>query len=208
MPVFSKRYLITIILLLVTAFITFGAYSNVNRPSELYTQKIPLIINNWYGKDVTMEERTYEVLETKDAIMREYNKPDGKRVMFIVVFAESNRKVAHPPEVCFEGSGWARVDKEIQAVLINGRQLKFNRLTIQQDSEKQLVMYLYKAGNNLTPDYYIQQVNIIASNILRKKASSALIRISALIEDNIEDSASLLREFAEDMMPYLEKALP
>jgi len=60
----------------------------------------------------------------------------------------------------------------------------------------------------LTPDYYIQQVNIIASNILRKKASSALIRISALVEDNIEDSASLLREFAEDMMPYLEKALP
>jgi EpsI family protein len=207
MPGFSKRYLITVLLLIVTAFISFGAYSTVTRSSVLYTKNIPMIIGNWYGNDIPIEERTYEVLETKDVLMREYKNPEGENVLLTIVYAQNNRKVAHPPEVCFEGSGWSRTNKETQVFSIGNRSLEFNKLTIQKGNEMQLVLYLYKSGDKFTPDYYSQQVNNIFNSILHKKTSSALIRITTSHKDDIQASTNLISSFIGDVIPILEKSL-
>ena len=69
---FTKRYIIVALLLLVTALLTFGAYSIRQHSGVLYTQDIPVVIGDWYGKDLPVDERTYEILETRDMSMREY----------------------------------------------------------------------------------------------------------------------------------------
>ncbi len=209
MSSFSKRYLIIVILLLVTAFITFGAYSTKSYSGVLHTQNIPMRIGSWYGRDIPMGERTYDVLETRDAFMREYASSIGDRAMLTVVFAQSNRKVAHPPEVCLTGGGWSRTGRDIHTVVVGDRTLRFNRLILQRGSEKQVVLYLYKAGSRLTPNYYSQQLNIIMNGMLRKDTSSALIRISCYVDgDGVEEPLSMLNKFAGEVIPVLEQHLP
>jgi len=201
----TKRYLITVGLLSVTAFITFGAYSTRSYTGTLYTPSIPLVIENWYGRELTMDERTFQILETRDAIMREYVDPSGGIVLLSVVFAQNNRKVAHPPEVCFAGGGWERMEK----MKDESGGMRVNRLVLQKGSQKQVVLYLYKSGDKFTHNYYAQQINIILNSMLKRNTSSALIRISAYtINDNVEETLSLIKRFADDLMPVLEKQIP
>jgi EpsI family protein len=195
-------------LLLITAFITYGSYSTIDYSGELYTRNTPLVIGNWYGKDFSMDDRTYEILETKDAIMREYVNQDGDGVLLALVFSMNNRKVAHPPEVCFVGSGWERTVRDEKIVTIGNREIKVNSLTLQKKSDKQVVLYLYKSGNKLTSNYYSQQLNIILNGMLHKDTSSALIRISSITNSNDDKALALTEKFAGEIIPVLEKLLP
>jgi EpsI family protein len=212
---FTRRYLIAIILLLVTGFITFGAYSTRSYSGALYTQDVPMVIGSWYGKDMPMGERTYEILETRDAFMREYIHSSKGRVFLTVVFARTNRKVSHPPEVCLAGGGWSRTGRDVQMLTLGGertgmeRQLKANRIILQRGTEKQVVLYIYKAGEKLTSNYYVQQINIVLNSMIRKNTSSALIRFSSHIQnDNVEEATERIRKFAAEVIPILEECLP
>lgn len=209
MSAFTKRYLISILLLSVAAVTVIGAYSDKSYSGELYTKKIPMAIGNWYGVDIPMSERTYEILETRDTFMREYTNQDSEKVLFTIVFAIDNRKVAHPPEVCFAGSGWSRTDRDVQEIIIDNQAMKVNRLVLEKDSVKQVVLYLYKASDMLTANYYTQQINVIFNKLFRRGSSSALIRISSYADgDNITSAMERTRSFAGGAIPILEEHLP
>lgn len=205
----AKKYLIVVGLLLLTTIITFGAYSPKSYAGKLYTQDIPIIIGNWYGKDLPMDKRTYDILETKDALMRKYVNSNNESMLLTVVFSQNNRKVAHPPEVCLSGGGWSRTDKGIDKIEIANREVKANILLLQKGQDKQIILYLYKAGNSLTHNYYAQQLNIILNAMFRKDTSSSLIRISSSIFDDNGDKATIMtKKFAKEVIPILTEKLP
>jgi EpsI family protein len=208
MSAFARRYVIAIVLLSATAFITFGAYSTRSNSDVLYTGNIPIIVGDWYGKDIPMDDNTYDILETRDAFMRQYVNSSNERVMFTIVFARDNRKVAHPPEVCFSGGGWERANRDIQTMSAGNLAVKANRLILQKGTEKQVVFYLYKAGEKFTPNYYAQQLNIILNGMLRKDTSSALIRVSSMDNGDVAEATDRVRRFAEEMIPIVEEYLP
>lgn len=204
----AKRFIIVCILLSFTAIVTYGLYAGKSYSGELYTHKIPMIIGNWYGKELGMDERTYEVLETRDAIMREYTNSNAT-VLLAIVFSQNNRKVAHPPEVCFAGGGWERADKSIETLIFDGREIKMNKLILQKNSSKQVVLYLYKSGDKLTENYYVQQLNIIKNGMLRKNTSSALIRVSTYISgEDISEKMALTKSFIAEIIPVIQQKLP
>jgi len=168
-----------------------------------------MVIGSWHGKDIPMDERTYEILETRDAFMREYVNFSNEKVLLTVVFDRDNRKVAHPPEVCFAGGGWSRTDRDIQSVTVGSRTIKVNRLILQKGAEKQVVLYLYKAGGKLTPNYYAQQFSIILNGMLHKNTSSALIRMSSFVAgDDVEEAMERTKKFAGEVIPILKEHLP
>ncbi len=203
-----KRFIIVFLLLSFTAIITYGSYSMKNHSGELYTHNIPFIIGSWFGRELGMDERTYEILETRDAIMREYTNYNDS-IVLAIVFSQDNRKVAHPPEVCFAGSGWERADKGVETLIIDGREIKMNKLILQKNSWKQIVFYLYKSGDRLTENYYAQQINIILNGMLRKNTSSALIRVSTNISgDDISEKMALTKSFIAEIIPIIEQKLP
>jgi EpsI family protein len=205
---YTKRYLIVIGLLSFTVLATLGAYSTKDYSGELYTQNIPIVVGDWYGNDYSMDERTYEILETKDAIMRKYVNQDGEGVLLTLVFSQNNRKIAHPPEVCFAGSGWERTERDIRSITAGDREIKLNRLMLQRKSEKQVVLYLYKCGDKFISNYYRQQFNIILNGILHKDTSSALIRISSIVGSSEEKTMAITEKFTGEIIPILGVLLP
>ena len=206
---FTKRYLIVFILLSSTALITFGHYSTEVYSDIIYTQDIPMIIGGWHGRSLASHERTYEILETRDVFMGEYTN-SGKDIVFLaVVFSRDNRRVAHPPETCFIGSGWSKSVRDLQTVTLGTRELRVNRMILQKGEEANLVLYLYKAGGKHTHNYYIQQFNLVLNSLLLKKTSSALIRISCYVDgDNLAEAMKRVKIFTAEAIPVLDRCLP
>lgn len=205
----TKRFIIVFMLLIVTALITFNAYSTKKHSGLLYTSNIPMNIGNWYGRELVMDERTYDILETKDAVMIEYTNPNNESIILTIVFSQNNRKVSHPPEVCFVGSGWSRTSRESEEIDINGYKVKVNKLVLRREPFEQYVIYLYKSGSRFTANYYAQQFNIILNGMLRRDTSSALIRISSYVSERDDRKVKALAEaFLKETLPILSKILP
>ena len=209
MQISIKRYVIVVILLLVTALLTFGAYKDQNYSGELYTSNIPMTIGRWSGRELSTDERTYEVLETRDMFSRDYSTPNGERVLFTIIFSQSNRKVSHPPEVCLSGGGWERINRDIQRITYGNTSLDINRIVLQKGEREQVILYLYKAGDRLTPNYYNQQLNIIVNGMINRNVSSALIRVSCSVEnDDVEGATALAKGIFQEAINNVLNKIP
>lgn len=196
-----------------TAILTF--LLSVNEPSQqniIYAKQLPTIINDWYGKDIQVDGRTLEILETNDVLMRHYQKVKSLPVELGIVYAVNNRKVAHPPEVCFQGDGWSLEEKSPVLLSIKSDdypRFRVIKLVMEKGNKKLLVLYWYKCNREYTSNYYRQQINIVMSEMKSGKSTSGLIRLSTMIINKDENGAMMrIEEFITDMLPLLTKYLP
>ena len=206
---------------MVTAIVTFGAFSKVVYSDKLYTADIPLIIGNWYGREIEIDEHTYELLETRDTIMREYTNDLGDKVVLVVVYSRENVRVVHAPDICLPGGGFSICEKATEVVsfsrdnnplppLLRGTQQPavFNNYTIGDGSQKQPVFFLYKSGTKLTPNPLQMEFDFFINKALRRPHSAALIRLSYAVNGNLENATLKTKQFATEVMPVLLKYLP
>lgn len=209
----QKRYIIAVALLIITAILTFGAFSTGVYSDKLYTADIPLVIGSWYGREIGMDEHTYKLLETKDAVMREYVSAAGDRVVLTVVYSKENVRVVHAPDICLSGGGSTISDEATETVFLgDGPQKRaiFNKFIVKNGSARQVVLFLYKAGTKVTPKAFQMQFNFFINKALRRSSHSvALIRFSSYaVNDDIEATTRKAKQFAAEAMPVLLKYLP
>ena len=93
----KKQFVIVLSILLVALAISVPAYLIVpSAKEETLVSKFPMQIGGWSGKDLTVEENAYAILETRNLILREYTKGNDKVYLYII-YSQDNRKVSHPP---------------------------------------------------------------------------------------------------------------
>ena len=166
----------------------------------------PKVVGEWKAQDIPLDQRVYELLETKNLIMRNYVNKQGESVNCYIIYSQDNRKVAHPPEICLQGEGATVVDKT--AIQITDS-IKATKLILEKSLSRELVIYWYKAGNLNTNDYIKQQLKIAINRMLRKSSSGALIRLATEIKGESQDKAlSLLQTFAKQIEPLIQKYAP
>ncbi len=201
-------------------FLAVGAFSQWSflgpgeTPSRAHTASIPHTLGSWQGQDIALDERAYEILETRDVLFRRYQEnADRPAVDLCIVFSQGNRKASHPPEVCYIGAG-AHVDKyppqrmEI-AGLPQGSSPYANTLLVGQGSHREAVLYWYLAGSSLTHGYLHQQMKILWAQLLGRPAQGALIRCSTPLGEgeSLEDALKRLRSFAQENLPVIVERL-
>jgi EpsI family protein len=159
-------------------------------------RKFPSTIGEWKGKDLPIQEWEYRMLETRNLITREYRDPSGRSIFMFIVYSETNRGVFHPPEVCLEGSGTTILDKQPERIdLDGGRSFLTNKLYLERNSQKEMALYCYKAGDFYTDNFYLQQTYLSLTQAFGKRAKGATIRI--LMDTGGDEKASLasLKDF-------------
>lgn len=208
-----KRYFISISILFILAIVTY--FFSLNVPSQQnsqYAEQLPLFLAGWSGKDFEVDNRTLELLETNDVLMREYRKKDLPSIQLCVVYASSNRKVSHPPEVCYRGGGWSIEEREPVLFSVKSDEypeFRAMKLISEKGDQKQLVIYWYKSNKKYTGNYYKQQINIVKNQIITGNSTSGLLRLSTMIDNNNEyDAMMRLQEFSINMLPSITKYLP
>ena len=126
--------------------------------------KIPLQFGEWQGKDIKLEERVYEILETRNVLSRIYENPKGEKVDLMLVGSQRDRRVAHPPEVCYVGSNFDIIDTKERDVELQGKKIRVKEFVARDRKNptyKENVLYVYRAGDVFTTNYYAQQLHFV-----------------------------------------------
>ena len=197
-------------MVLVGGFSQWRFFSSVEENSIAQAASIPHEIGPWRGVDVSLDERTYEILETRNVLYREYKTaPENPSVELCIVFSRANRKAPHPPEVCYTGSGANVEQRPLETVNFSGEgafssPLRGNTLSVVHGQTRELVLYWYLAGTKLTTSYYDQQLKILWAQLTGRPAQSALIRYSTVIQNETPEQAMAhLKEFAQVSLPTI-----
>ncbi len=206
----KKQFIVILAILVATLAIALPSYLIVPAAKEsVKVADFPLTIGSWQGRDLPVDERAYEILETRNLILREYNNGD-KKVYLYIIYSQDNRKVSHPPEVCFEGSGTTIIKKEkIQLELAGNKKIWANKLDVEKEGISNIVVYFYKAGNYYTDNYLKQQLNIALSRLRFKHTSAAMIRFSTeALPSQAEQSFDDIWSFAKEASVYFDQVIP
>jgi|GEM_PF-3573810 len=199
---------------LAIAALLVGGYSYRTQGVQVgyLTETIPMRIGDWQGIPQTVDDETYRVLETRDIIQRLYSRGDD-HVNMAVIFAMGKRRVAHPPEQCFGALGMEFEEiAQDSFTAADGSVIDGIRLVMSKGERKQTSFYWYKAGELNTGNFLRQQVHIILSGLLMQSDTRvALIRLDTNMRDlgpaERDRSMALIREFASEVFPEIEKAL-
>lgn len=204
----NKAFIIVIFVLTLVSIIGLASYmpARFDISSKVKVADFPKTIREWTSTEIPLSKRDYEILETTNLFVRDYKNPKGDSVVLYVVYSEDNRKVTHPPEVCYMGSGLTIVNKS--PVLISNA-IKATKMIVEKNDSRQLVAYWFKAGKLYTDKYLKQQIKIVTDRMFGKRTSGALIRLSTDITDNNHDAAlSLIEGFVEEIEPLLVRYVP
>jgi len=204
----NRTFLFMALILIVVAVFSLIAYMPIkpNAATKISVTDFPKTIRGWKGQDIPLDERVYELLETKNLIMRNYINKQGETINCYIIYSQDDRKVAYPPEICVQGEGATVVEKT--AIQITDS-IKAIKLILEKSLSRDLVIYWYKAGNLNTNDYIKQQLKIVINRMLRKSSSGALIRLATEIKGDGQDKAlGLIQAFAKQIEPLIQKYAP
>lgn len=147
---------------------------------------LPKALGAWRGIDFKYPDSVYTKLNADVFLSRAYAKSDGSLVWMDII----NSKVGesfHKQNICVEGAGWT-VDKDSTAEFKIAdspnpfTKLYANRLDISKKDEKQLMIYWFmfkKFGS---------------------KDAVTMIRISAPVNNNTEETFNSVKEFVEGQL--------
>ena len=181
--------------------------------SGIQFDKLPLRFGSWQGSDAQIDQQLYDMLGTKDVLIRQYKDGEGNVVDLAVVYSAENRQSFHPPELCFLGGGVELTEKTHEVIALGeGENLSVNKLLmqikLQGDSdryEKAVAWYWFSAGSRFIADFYKQQAYVILGALKGRGIRGSLIRVSAWGKSqDLEDRA---KAFIKQAAPYLKKVL-
>lgn len=205
----KSKYVLLVGLFLLSGLVSWRLYFKAyNQRDAMDIHSFPKHIGDWIGQDIPMSEKDYEMLETRNAFTRAYKNSKGQTVYLFIVYSKDNRKVSHPPEICYTGSGATIISrKPAQVMLDNGHVLKATKLLLEYNFTHHVAYYWYMVGGNFTPNYWVQQLLFSFQNLLGRSTSSALIRVStgatAAHDEWGFDSAQIAKDFIKVMLPAL-----
>lgn len=209
---FSKTRAIQIILILVS-FISLNLYfKTAIEKDTISINEFPRSIGPWTSEELPISKEDLSILETKNAFVRKYtNTVDGGEVFLFLVYSQHNRKVAHPPEICYLGSGVSITENIHDPINVEYKNLTIstNRLKLLRKNLQHIAFYWFKVGNRFTSNYWEQQLLIAINALSGTSKGSALIRISTDITSEDQDKAIQdVKSFTNLITPSLYKYLP
>ena len=209
--VIKKRTICIYILLVSAAVISWPLFfNNYAAQDTVNIHEFPMVIGDWTAEELPISDNDYEILETRNAFARMFTHKDGGQVMLYMIYSQFNRRVAHPPEICYTGGGATIITKYPYDIGYSKDSIAtVNRVIIDEVNYQQIMYYMFKIGNSYTPSYWKQQLLIGFKTLLGRPSSSALIRLSTTIEGEDEKKATqLINSFAADVFPVIPKYLP
>ncbi len=171
----------------------------------------PGTFNGWTAEEVTITEDEYAILETKNVFVRKYTNPEGKQVYLFIVYSQNNRKVSHPPEICYTGGGASILGTTREKIEIKDPPvvIEANNLDLVIGPVKHQSFYWFKVGSSFTPNYWKQQMLIAIKTLTGQSSSSALIRVSTdVVGQDVNAAKNTIKDFVKEIFPSILKYLP
>jgi EpsI family protein len=209
----GKKYIIVLVLLAISALVVnYLSYDTFGRQEDGFDaiDRIPHVIGEWRGKDLSLEPSVYELLETKTIIHRQYTL-SGTTLLLSIVYYPQTKVDFHAPESCLGGQGiQTRTSSRTINLSVDGRPLTLdiNEIVWGKGSNESLVYYFYKAGSFVGNSYIRLRLALALNKFSSTEKSGSLIRVSIPVYvSNYDKADSALRAFLAELYPYIIEAL-
>lgn len=196
---------------LLTAALGFLAFFPVAMPTAFQIDekklalfdRFPSQLGDWKGTEIELEEKIYQILETRNVLSRRYQNARGENVHLLLVGSYRDRRVAHPPEVCYTGSNYTILNESSGTLETHGESIPYKTFLAQNKNlaEEEHVLYVYKIGQKWTTNYYAQQIRFALDHLTRRGSHVLLIRLSGNRPD-------LFPQFLSEVVLSLPKMNP
>lgn len=199
-------FVVLIAMLLAASVISLGLFRReMAAHDRLDVHTFPMTIGEWQGRDLTITEKEYTILETRNLISREYVNAAGDKLWLLIIYSETNRSVFHPPEVCMMGGGLAITDKQVEKFDAGNNVFTTNKLSAEKGEFKELILNCYKAGHIYTSNFYLQQAYLALHQIFGRNVPGATLRVSMSIGKNRSATLTILKEFLSESAVILDR---
>ena len=205
----GKKYIVVLVLFAVSAlvvnYLSYDAFGGKN-DGFAAIGKIPYAVGEWQGKDLSLDPSVYELLETNTIIHRNYQRGHSSILLSVVYYPETKVDF-HAPESCLGGKG-IRTKSTVKQIQFNCNgntvDLAINVMAREQDEDKQLIYYFYKAGHFVGSSYIKLRFAVAFNKFSSRKKSGSLIRVSTpVVQEDYSDASENLLEFIEELYPYI-----
>jgi len=172
----------------------------------------PTRIAEWQARVSSLDLATEQFLKVDDYILADYRRAGEKPVNFYVAYYASQRKgeSPHSPIVCLPGGGWKITLLERRSFESGGANYLFNRVIIQNGSNRDLVYYWFDERGRAVADEYWAKWYLLADSIVKNRTDGALIRLITQIslDESEADADRRLQSFMQVALPRLAEFLP
>ncbi len=208
----DKKFICIIGLFLISAVVSWTLYFKEYRQADSANiHEFPSEIDGWVAEEITITDKEYALLETRNAFTRKYTNADGDSVYLFVVYSQTNRKVVHPPEICYTGGGATFLSTDYHTIHVSRPEVDIlcNKYLVEQGAIRQHMCYWFKVGATFTHSYLKGQALIAIKKLTGQSSSGSLIRISSVVDpDHPDKSLQTIDSFVRTVTPYLYKYLP
>ena len=177
-------------------------------------EQLPLLIGDWVGVEVPLDERIVQATDTDDLVNRSYAHLNGKDKVFLFLACGIRMRdlAPHRPEVCYPGGGWTLDDRRVVDLALSDESelpvqiYEFSRGGL--ESSRISVLNYYLIDGQYCPD-----VSLLRSKAWRPKSDVryiAQVQIVSAVDSSLgsksadkktcafaTDSASEIRDLLE-----------
>jgi len=210
------RFLLVASLLILTALFLFGRSSTEVIPYSKPLSQFPMVIGEWTGMIVDINDEERRILGAGDFMARHYWHAPTPRTapvdLFIAYFPSQRAgQTMHSPKNCMPGEGWMPVEQRYDSLEAPGRNpLDVNRYVLGKGGARMLVFYWYQAHSRAIANEYKARLAMVADAARLNRTDGALIRINTIVmpDENLKDAETRVRVFASQVIPQLDEYVP
>ena len=157
----------------------------------------------WRTEVRPIEPEIAEVLAADDSIVVDMQSPEGKAYNLYMAYLNSRRdgRSWHSPRQCIPGGGWQITSHTVrQEAFDNGKRINFNRLVIENGSQRQLVYYWYDQRGRRIANEFVQKFWVVVDSVIRKRKEGEMVRLIVPVPEGAS-----LDEADKSLVAYMDK---
>lgn len=201
---------------LLVIFAVFFAWSIGDRqehpPARATFMDFSMRIGTWRGTTLPVESQLISTLRFDDYLLADYaGSGEGPITLYMAYYrSQRNGQSAHSPSSCIPGGGWEITSHRSLALPVDGKNIPINRVFIQKDRERQLVLYWFKQRDRHLASEYSVKWYLFWDALTKQRSDGALIRLSASVlpGETEEDVEHRILQFAGNIQPQLTRYIP
>jgi EpsI family protein len=210
---FKRTLTASIIMIATMIFAQYMSYSEdikLNKPFSTFPKKI----GEWTGKEEHFDQAVYDLLGVDDSYLADYYNANGKGVNLYIGYYQNQREgeQIHSPKNCMPGGGWNITGSSLVEIPFKGsasEKINVIKLLLEKDGQKQVVLYWYQSNGRYISSEYAQKIYMVIDSITKHRTDASFIRLIAAVSGNDEETAlGVLKSFAGELIPILEKYIP
>ncbi len=205
--------IVATILFAAGAYVHFGISNILRVPDRADLDGLPYELTGWTSDKQEVDKETLEVLGADDYLITNLTSPNSESFNLYVAYLNMQRHGHswHSPRQCIPGGGWQITNHDIiPRTALDGREVAYNRIIIENRGSRQLLYYWYDQRGRKVANEFVMKALLVFDAVRLRRTDGAMIRIMTPIAtgEPVSEADARLLGFMNELEPKLSTYVP